>query len=64
MKGGKTMNLYKAVIEFEKVKNQPDLTKQEIAEKARKIFNYDRLVCLICESINDCVFDKKTEKKC
>lgn len=56
------MNLYKAVIEFEKVKNQPDLTEQEVAEKARSIFDYEKLTTAIQESINNDIFGKFFEK--
>lgn len=56
------MNLYKAVIEFERVKNQPDLTEQEIAEKARSIFDYEKLTTAIQESINNDIFGKFFEK--
>lgn len=37
------MNLYQAVMEYERVKNQQGLTDQEIAEKAREIFDFERL---------------------
>lgn len=56
------MNLYKAVIEFERVKNQPDITEQEIAEKARSIFDYEKLTTAIQESINNDIFGKFFEK--
>lgn len=56
------MNLYKAVIEFERVKNQPDLTEQEIAEKARSIFDYKKITTAIQESINNDIFGKFFEK--
>ncbi len=56
------MNLYKAVIEFEKVKNQPDLTEQEVAEKARSIFDYEKLNAAIVESINNDIWWKFSEK--
>lgn len=56
------MNLYKAVIEFERVKNQPDLTEQEVAEKARSIFDYEKLTTAIQESINNDIFGKFFEK--
>ena len=56
------MNLYKAVIEFEKVKNQPDLTEQDVAEKARSIFDYEKLTTAIQESINNDIFGKFFEK--
>lgn len=36
------MNLYEAVLELERVKNRPELTDEEIAEKARQIFKFDR----------------------
>lgn len=56
------MNLYKAVIEFERVKNQPDITEQEIAEKARSIFDYEKSTTAIQESINNDIFGKFFEK--
>lgn len=56
------MNLYKAVIEFESVKNQPDLTEQEIAEKARSIFDYEKLTAAVRASISNDIFGKFFEK--
>lgn len=56
------MNLYKAVIEFERVKNQPDLTEQEIEEKARSIFDYEKLTSAVQASISNDIFGKFFEK--
>ena len=47
------MNLYQAVMEYERVKNQQGLTEQEIAEKARQIFDFDRLNAAVVGALQE-----------
>jgi len=57
------MNLYQAVMEYERAKNQQGLTGKEIAEKARQIFDFDRLNAAVVRALQEekkFVFDEKS----